>query len=1276
MANLTNINGYFNVTDSGLVNVVDGGLYVTKASGDSIVGIISSGGSGRPYYLKSNTSGSFLIYDDTSCDARLTISSGGEATFSGNVKVTGAFKDSSGDAGTSGQILSSTATGSNWIDNDTGDISGSGTANSVAKFTAAKVIGDGPITFATNDSTFAGDVRANNIGLGSDATSFGTGVPTLLFKGTNSTNGRTGALYFKENDGTDTAALYVTDGNDGYGTVLTAYQGSLKLATGSLTGTVLTLDQSNNATFVGDVTVGGKTYPKINLTDNQGVARTFSVGTNNETFTVRNETASSDALVITNANNVGIGTGSVGEKLVVNGVIESPYLEFKPFVFYDFNSNTTSQWGSNNATLSTPSKSITRFTTTGTDANINRNFDGSGFNSPAIPGGQNQIIRIRYKWISGTAGSGEIFYATSGHDYSSSYFKTYTLNTDGEFHTLVLDMSNLNAGGTDWIDNDITKIRFDLVNITPVVIDIDWISVGGNGWGTQYFENDVAFINGSVGIGATSPEKKLHVKGTTSDATPQVLIQNSSTGDASVQYNVSGQSYVMGIDYDDSKKFKIASSGNLGSTDRITLLSTGQVGIGTISPAVKLDIVGTSSGSITNLMRIQNPVNSAGTGHGASLILHSTTDANRGVAIASSSATNYATNNNMLFYTSSSSALYERMRIDSNGQVGIGTTSPQTKLQTNLTITGTYLAYLNGTSATFDAASNIAVVHNSPSIGSATAAGLVLANNDKSDGAPSPIIAFSAKSASNTYNHTYAAIYGIRTAGGADANWTKGDIVLATGSGTGPNERMRIDSSGNVGIGNDGTNIVVTGKGLGIQNIGQDTTASMRLTGANATGNPGVATYTELKHYGEHLRFGINHNGGTDVITINSSKNVGIGTDTPEYKVHQQGTGLQRNLIECTNNNAGGAGVFFRVMNGASQVSNGTVTIDNGGNMKFFTGTSSEAERMRITSTGNVGIGTTAPEQKLELNSAAHPTIVTSSASDDCSIAFKKGVGATPTWRIGRDTSNSDALSFAYLVDGYPSLTGSYKAVITTAGNVGIGTDSPSQKLDIVGKMKISDDIILAQTNGRLDYDNGNSNGALRFHSTSGNTERMRITSAGNVGINITNPGQKLTVVGDGSGTSDVVRIIHGNGSHTGNGLSIRSANTGKAIFLEGSVGAGFAEITTAYNANPNIRTSGDVVAYASSDKRFKDNLEVIQNPINKIHKLNGYTFDWNDKQDVYKGKDYGVVAQEVEKVMPELVDTRFDGYKAVKYEKLVPLLIESIKELKTEIEQLKKQIK
>ena len=87
----------------------------------------------------------------------------------------------------------------------------------------------------------------------------------------------------------------------------------------------------------------------------------------------------------------------------------------------------------------------------------------------------------------------------------------------------------------------------------------------------------------------------------------------------------------------------------------------------------------------------------------------------------------------------------------------------------------------------------------------------------------------------------------------------------------------------------------------------------------------------------------------------------------------------------------------------------------------------------------------------------------------------------------------------------------------------------------------------------------------------------------------------------------------------------------------------------------------------------MKDNLKVIENPLDKVSKLSGYEFDWNDKQETYQGHDVGVVAQEVEEVMPEVVEDREDGYKAVKYEKLVPLLIESIKELKAEIEELKK---
>jgi hypothetical protein len=113
---------------------------------------------------------------------------------------------------------------------------------------------------------------------------------------------------------------------------------------------------------------------------------------------------------------------------------------------------------------------------------------------------------------------------------------------------------------------------------------------------------------------------------------------------------------------------------------------------------------------------------------------------------------------------------------------------------------------------------------------------------------------------------------------------------------------------------------------------------------------------------------------------------------------------------------------------------------------------------------------------------------------------------------------------------------------------------------------------------------------------------------------------------------------------------------------------------TNFYNT---ITSTSDIIAYYSSDKRLKDNIKNIENGIDKIKKLNGVSFNWNNKQDIYEigKKDYGVIAQDVENILPELVETRSNGYKAVKYEKLISLLIEGIKEQQVQIDELKKQV-
>jgi len=108
-----------------------------------------------------------------------------------------------------------------------------------------------------------------------------------------------------------------------------------------------------------------------------------------------------------------------------------------------------------------------------------------------------------------------------------------------------------------------------------------------------------------------------------------------------------------------------------------------------------------------------------------------------------------------------------------------------------------------------------------------------------------------------------------------------------------------------------------------------------------------------------------------------------------------------------------------------------------------------------------------------------------------------------------------------------------------------------------------------------------------------------------------------------------------------------------------------------------NVYYFADVVAYATSDSRLKENIYRIESPIEKINKLNGVNFTWKkDVQADYKGTpDYGLIAQEVEKVLPLAVETRYNGFKAVRYEKVIPLLVEAVKELSTENQELKARL-
>ena len=112
---------------------------------------------------------------------------------------------------------------------------------------------------------------------------------------------------------------------------------------------------------------------------------------------------------------------------------------------------------------------------------------------------------------------------------------------------------------------------------------------------------------------------------------------------------------------------------------------------------------------------------------------------------------------------------------------------------------------------------------------------------------------------------------------------------------------------------------------------------------------------------------------------------------------------------------------------------------------------------------------------------------------------------------------------------------------------------------------------------------------------------------------------------------------------------------------------------TTPSTVLGEIRAAGDITAFYSSDKRLKENIVPITDALGKLENIQGVEFDWIPKEGVHshEGHDIGVIAQEIEKIAPEAVTTRKSGYKAVKYDKLVPILIQAIKELEHRVIEL-----
>jgi hypothetical protein len=102
----------------------------------------------------------------------------------------------------------------------------------------------------------------------------------------------------------------------------------------------------------------------------------------------------------------------------------------------------------------------------------------------------------------------------------------------------------------------------------------------------------------------------------------------------------------------------------------------------------------------------------------------------------------------------------------------------------------------------------------------------------------------------------------------------------------------------------------------------------------------------------------------------------------------------------------------------------------------------------------------------------------------------------------------------------------------------------------------------------------------------------------------------------------------------------------------------------------------GDITASYLSDQRLKTNIEKIEDALGKLRELDGILFNWNELAHLKdtNAREAGIIAQQVQSVLPEIVSVRSDGYLAVRYEQLIPLMIEAIKDIDRQVQLLKKK--
>ena len=672
----------------------------------------------------------------------------------------------------------------------------------------------------------------------------------------------------------------------------------------------------------------------------------------------------------------------------------------------------------------------------------------------------------------------------------------------------------------------------------------------------------VVTIPGNVGIGTTSPSQKLQVSGS---GTQRIYVTETSGGTNTALKSTSSAGYV-GTDSTDP--FYIQTD----STTRIAIDTSGNVGIGTTSPDAKLDI----EAAINPTIRLTNSTNPLGAADVGTLEFF-TKDASTGAArvISSIVCVNEADSpsvpdGQLAFKTSLGGAnaqpATEKMRIDPVGNVGIGATAPGALLQVGGTTNS------NGSSGSFNIAGATGV--------DSWARAYVVSNTN----------ILSILQANNTALQNGGAY---RVTGHID------------GTGTDQSSRAVFWNQNGTWYCN-----LTSASGTNSNNI-------LFLVDAT-TGLPSVKTYHSSNYTVRvwHERINLNEAGGTDnsrhyfgadaymtqisndisMFTSysgnNTSGNLGIGTASPSAKLEVRSSATTAETIAQFGNGNIQGGLKIKT-NGNLEW--GLETL----NARSLTFGTNNTERMRITSGGNVGIGTTSPSEKLDVSGAVLANAFrTDVNTSDYSVISRSSAGNAPLYVQSADSGTNQPIAKFFYGNTAPNqgsivLNVAKNSTYFSNTNVGIGTTSPNAKLEIEGDATGDDTPQLIVASGGVDNnaiihftdDEGgqvNAIGALEGNvltlaslnelvfktdtsSILGNADtKMTILTNGNVGIGTITPNALLHVGGNAtlpSGYTGIKSILEG-----GTFFNIKAEDDKTFAIWSEAVGEAILEINTNEN--------------------------------------------------------------------------------------------------------------